>query len=242
VRSDRGSNFIGAKNQASEVNLEQVTRTLTDLGVTWTMNPPHASHFGGVWERKIGQVRRALDAAILATGNRTLSYDELNTFLQEAAAIVNATPLWDAPYDPTEIVPITPNMLLTQKYGNVEQHPELSEKDALAYGPRRWRRVQVMANNFWILWRKHHLLDLQTRNKWTQTRQELAVGDLVLVKEKNANRSSWPIGVVETTHPSHDGVVRSATVRLSQREPSERARRWVRPCCDLVLLQRAAEK
>ncbi|XP_018023547.1 uncharacterized protein LOC108679438 [Hyalella azteca] len=117
VRSDRGSNFLGVKKQSTDIDIERVSRTLADLGVAWTMNPPQASHFGGVWERKIGQVRRALDAAILSTGARALTYDELNTFLQESAAIVNSTPLWDSPLDPNEIAPTTPSMLLTQKFG-----------------------------------------------------------------------------------------------------------------------------
>ncbi|XP_018011847.1 uncharacterized protein LOC108669074 [Hyalella azteca] len=56
VRSDRDTNFIGAKNQDEGINVEQASRCLLDHGATWLLNPPHASHFGGAWERKIGQV------------------------------------------------------------------------------------------------------------------------------------------------------------------------------------------
>ena len=64
LRSDQGSNFMGARNNPED-DFSKLTDQLrsqiqTDWekqGKVWELNPPQASHFGGVWERAIGQVR-----------------------------------------------------------------------------------------------------------------------------------------------------------------------------------------
>lgn len=47
----------------------------------WVFNPPHASHFGGAWERMIGVTRRILDSMLLRNGMKGLTHDTLSTFL-----------------------------------------------------------------------------------------------------------------------------------------------------------------
>ena len=55
VRSDQGSNFIGAqhelKNALNEVKNARIKAYLAEQGCDFLMNVPHASHMGGVWER-----------------------------------------------------------------------------------------------------------------------------------------------------------------------------------------------
>ena len=61
LRCDRGTNFIGAKTElgeaVSELNDKKVEKFMTEYGCKWELNPPHASHFGGVWERQINTIR-----------------------------------------------------------------------------------------------------------------------------------------------------------------------------------------
>ena len=68
-------------------------RALQVKSIEWKLNPPHASHHGGSWERKIGSVRRVLEDALTSIGNRGVAQDEFTTLLAEAASIVNNTPL-----------------------------------------------------------------------------------------------------------------------------------------------------
>lgn len=243
VFSDRGSNFIGAKAQTSQVSTEVVGRQLSALGVVWKMNPPHASNFGGIWERKIGQMRRCLDSTLLATGERPLCFDELNTLLQEAAAIVNSTPLWDTSFDPNDPSPVTPYNLLTQKFGSPTHMPGVTDADILAYGPRRWKRVQLLADHFWEAWRKRYLLELNSRDKWRSKKQPLQVGDVVLVREQNCRRSCWPTGMIQTINTSHDGRIRSATVRmaLGRNSGDKGPRHLERPASEMVVLMRGRD-
>lgn len=52
IRSDQGSNFIGAKNEfEKEFNVHKLTSFLTEQHCDFIMNAPSASHNGGVWER-----------------------------------------------------------------------------------------------------------------------------------------------------------------------------------------------
>ena len=44
---------------------EKMRRYVEVQGCEWKFNPPHASHFGGVWERQRGTIRRVLDAMLL---------------------------------------------------------------------------------------------------------------------------------------------------------------------------------
>lgn len=64
IKSDNGTNFVGAKRELREalaaLNHEQI-QDLISAGVEWSFNPPAASHHGDVWERMIRIVRRILN-------------------------------------------------------------------------------------------------------------------------------------------------------------------------------------
>ena len=95
IRSDQGTNFVGACPLLDNIDLNKVSSTIkSKKDITWQMNPPHSSHHGGVWERRIGSVRRVLEGAILQSGKKCLSRDDFVTLLLESAAVVNNTPLW----------------------------------------------------------------------------------------------------------------------------------------------------
>ena len=84
-------------------------------GCEWLFNPPHASHFGGAWERQIGTIRRVLDAMFAELGSAQLTHELLVTLMAEVTAIVNACPIALVPTDVDEPQPLSPSMLLTMK-------------------------------------------------------------------------------------------------------------------------------
>lgn len=81
LRCDRGTNFVGAKTElkdaSSELNEEKVKKFVTESGCEWELNPPHASHFGEVWERQINTIRRVLDAMFAELGRTQLTHELL---------------------------------------------------------------------------------------------------------------------------------------------------------------------
>ncbi|XP_052708862.1 uncharacterized protein LOC128183749 [Crassostrea angulata] len=122
LRSDRGTNFIGAAKElkVNVINVEEkhLHNFLNEQRTTWIFNPSHSSHMGGVWERMIGTTRHILDAILLDYGSRSLIHEVLTTFLAEASSIFNSRPLVPMSTDPENPLLLSPSSLLTQKTSN----------------------------------------------------------------------------------------------------------------------------
>ena len=242
LRSDRGTNFVGASNQNEQLDLEQIENEFKDQKVKWIFNPPRAPHFGGVFERKIGSIKRIIDACMLQLGpNRVLTDDELYTFLAEATSIINNTPLTAISSDPNDPTPISPATILLQREA-VDPVPldTMTQTDLLSYGSRRWRRVQYLASQFWQRWRQEYLQTLTTRKKWQIPRRSLEPGDVVLIRDLTTTRNRWPLGKIKSVKTSKDGFVRSVTLNLP-RKGDNRERTCVRPITELILLLKASD-
>lgn len=113
IRSDRGTNFVGAVNEL-QINTDNVKDGpiydyLTEQGTTWIFNFPRSSHMGGVWERIIGTTRRIFDFMLLDYGSRSLTNDVLTIFLSEACSIINLRPLIPISSDPENPFILTPS-------------------------------------------------------------------------------------------------------------------------------------
>merc|ERR1712148_157635 len=171
LRSDAGSNFMGARNtiQQNDAPIETTfpdqvlrdVRTSWELqGKIWDANPPLASHFEGVWERAIGQIRHVIDGYLLPQQQRLLSREEFQVMFLVAARIVNSPPLHDAPESPNEAQPITPHHLITQRddscNGKYCRPTNYSHEDLFAYGANRWKRIEALADEFAKYW-KHYI-------------------------------------------------------------------------------------
>ena len=237
IKSDNGSNFLGAINDLKALSYEDLNSRFRSKGVEWTVNPPHASHMGGVWERKIGAVRRVMEATFAVAGNKTLSYDEFTTIIAEAADVLNNTPLWAVSADNNDPMPLTPNDILRPR----DREPptsqeEYSEQDLYRYGRLRYRKVQDLVEEFWARWKQEYMHYLTARRKWTIPKPSLKIGDGVLLIEKNVRRNEWPAGVITEVKLSQVGLVRSATVRLHGSRTSRTATHLTRPINKMVML------
>ena len=109
-----------------------------------------------------------------------------------AARMVNSTPLWEAPESPDQAQPITPHNLITQRDDACNDsyiRPAVyTENDLVAYGAKRWRRVQALAEEFWRGW-KHYIYRIgDKREKWTSPHRNAQTGDTVLIRDKNLPR------------------------------------------------------
>ena len=237
IRSDRGTNFAAAAADAASLD---VGPSPSGLGCTWDLNPAIAPHAGGVWERPVGLVKQALSGCLASTAGRFLSLAEFHTLLLEAAAIVNRTPLWAVQAAPDDPTPLCPDHLLTLKPSPAAAARDLRPDDILATGPKRWRRVQLLAEQFWTKWRLGYLTDLHQRNKWLRPRRNAEVGDVVLLRDAALQRSDWPFAIVVEVHPGTDGLVRRVSLRVPGRRGSAGgAGLFLRHVSQVVLLQPA---
>jgi len=187
LRSDHGTNFIGVKNQDenSLVNTTDIIRDVETQGCEWELTPPKASHHGGVWERQIKTVKSILMTCLYQLGSKSLTRDDFYTFLQECASIMNSTPLWEYSSDPNDPRPLSPSMLLTLRTDSPFLPEIYQTKDLLAYGSKRWRRVQFLSEQFWFRWRRDYLQSLHVRRKLPTEQRSFKVGDVVLLKDRS---------------------------------------------------------
>ncbi|XP_037617248.1 uncharacterized protein LOC119483204 [Sebastes umbrosus] len=227
LRSDCGTNFIGARKELEMDKMVQ--RYLSDQGCSWELNPPHASHMGGSWERMIGVARRILDS-MFQQRNTRLTHEVLCTLMAEVTAIMNARPLIPVSADPEEPFILSPSMLVTQKSGVPPPPGDFSDKDLYT---KQWKQVQALANQFWTRWSREYLPSLQLRQKWTVPHRNLQVGDLVLLRDKQMARNYWPKAKIIATFPGKDGHVRKVEVKTVDQG---NVKTFLRPIAETVLL------
>ena len=182
---------------------EQIAGNVADNGLRWNWNPLLGSHFGGVFESLVKVAKKTLKVIV---GNAGLTDDELQTAIKEVEALMNSRPLTYEGADPRDEPVLTPNHFLVGQLGG-QLAPQVT--DDIAFHPRnRWRLIQNLVRVLWKRWREEYLSTLNTRKKWREAKENLKVGDVVLVVDQNAPRGQWHLGRVEEVFPGQDGQVR----------------------------------
>jgi hypothetical protein len=94
IYSDNGTNFQGAANQLHAIynmlrssEMARVQDFLVNEGCDWKFIPPHAPHFGGLWEAAVKSMKYDLKRTL---GSQVATYEELCTFLAEIEACLNS--------------------------------------------------------------------------------------------------------------------------------------------------------
>ena len=193
LHSDNGSNFVGGERELRE-SLEELEQSrivdeLSQRGIEWVFLPPGAPHMGGIWERLIGSMKRALRMVV---GKSCLTDEVLHTVLIEVESMVNGRPLTYVSMDGRDLDPLTPNHLLLG-CANANLSPgKFQEKEASSR--RRWRQAQTLADHFWNRWRREYLPSLVARSKWQEDKRNAKVGDVVLMVEESAPRGFLALG------------------------------------------------
>ena len=108
------------------------------------VNPPAASHNGGVWERCIRTARKVMKALLK---QQVLDDEALNTLMCEVESIVNGRPITKVSANPRDLNTLTPNHLLLLRAGTAILPGVFSKKDN--YTCHRRRQVQYHSNIFW---------------------------------------------------------------------------------------------
>ena len=210
IRSDNGTNFVGAESELrkawEEMDHQKISEFLLSKKcdwICWERNPPAASHMGGAWERQIRTIRGIM-TSLLRDHSSKLDDESFRTLLCEAECIVNSRPLTTENVGDASSEVLTPNHLLIMKSKVVLPPPGVFQKEDL-YCRKRWRAVQYLSNQFWTRWRKEYLSILQERRKWASPKRNFRVDDVVLRKEDNIPRNQWPLGRVTKVVTSDDG-------------------------------------
>lgn len=159
---------------------------------------------------------------------QVLDDEGLQTALCEVEAILNDRPITTVSDDHNDLEALTPNHLLQLK-GKPIMPPGLFHKEDL-YSRKRWKQIQYLVDLFWKRWIKEYLPLLQERQKWNVARRNLAAGDVVLIVDDTAPRSSWLMARVIKPLPDAKGQVRSVLLKT-------KTSTLERPISKLCLLQ-----
>ena len=145
--------------------------------------------------------------------------DVLGEAVVEIECLLNARPITYV-YDDTEAIsfPLTPSQLI---YGrritaspNTQHHEVVSTHKSFT---KRLRHHKQLLERFAKQWRDEYLLSLRENSypKQKANRESnIAVGDIVSVKNEKSKRNFWKLAKVEKLQAGEDGDVRAATIRI----------------------------
>ena len=89
---------------------------------------------------------------------------------------------------------------------------------------------------------------LQERQRWSKSKQNLKVGDTVIITEDETPRNCWPLARVITAVKDEDGLDRKVKVAVGDRQITEQGKGkrplaiLERPVHKLILLMRREER
>ena len=217
IHSDNGTNFVGASSKLKELstfiterkNQNPIEDFMSNQGVTWKFIPPHAPHFGGLWEAGIKSMKNHLRKVM---GTHVLSFEEMSTVLTQIESVLNSRPLFPLSSDPCDLNPLTPShFLIGRPAASIPDEDLVSQAENSV---KTYEKLQRLYQLFWKRWSMEYISTLQERTKWKRNGlDQVKPGMLVLVKEENLPPLHWKLGRVTDCHAGEDGVVRVVTVQ-----------------------------
>ncbi|XP_044573070.1 uncharacterized protein LOC123257554 [Drosophila ananassae] len=117
IWSDNATNFVGAKNQLSELKRlflsDEHQRAVLNFflaeSIEWKFIPPRSPHFGGLWEAAVKTAKYHFYSVV---GSAVLKADDFQTLVYKIAAVINSRPLVPHSENPADPDVLTPNQFL----------------------------------------------------------------------------------------------------------------------------------
>ena len=179
--------------------------------ITWHHIPERAPHFGGLWEAAVKSAKHHLKRIV---GEQKLTFEEFTTVSTQVEAYLNSRPLLHLDsHSPDGIQPPTPGHALIGK--PLVAYPETA-LPPLQTHHNRWTLCQGIVQQFWRSWSKDYFHQLQAAHKWKDKRPNLAVGDVVLMKDSSEFQTHWGMARVTAVFPGDDGLVRAVEVLVKK--------------------------
>ena len=223
--SDNGRTFTKAAKEIAKlsevVKMKTVQVKARQLGILWKFNVPSAPWWGGAWERMVRSVKTAVKKEI---GTRKLTEDELITYLSEVEAVVNSRPMVAVSEDPSEPLPITPAMLMHGYDPVTDSFAKIGDEESGIRMTQMWKKRTQMQQTFFKKFQKDYIQGLLERQKWHKEKNQIKVGEIVLIDEPT-KRLLWPLGIVEEAVAGRGGLVRSYSIRTAKgvvKRPAQR--------------------
>eukprot|EP00731_Ephydatia_muelleri_P019650 Em0012g475a len=249
IISDNGKTFKAAIKTISKIVKDPVVQGfLIDRRVQWTFNLERAPWWGGLFERRVGLMKRCLKKSI---GQAKVTLDELTTIVAEVDITLNSRPLTYLYAEELE-EPLTPSHLLVGRrlYNlpdpscGVDKDPTYGEKASHATLTRRMKYLGTMLQHFWLRWRREYLTELREHHRYgrlgasTNHHDIVRVGDIVTVYNKNMPTAFWKLAKVHhesevevEDQPVKDGI---RPRRAAFQKARQRIQSWMKELEDEI--------
>jgi hypothetical protein len=193
--------------------------------------PAYASWVGGIYERQIKTVKQCLYKTI---GRAKLTYFEMITQLSDIQNVVNSRPITYVHSDLNEIDALTPNKIL-----KLHSNPRLQLIETESGSDPLWgadysddlhtqlnttlTEQERLFEKYKQMWFSQYLLSLREtikdvfQHSWEN---KISINSIVLVHNKDKPRIFWLMGKVLKLHYGEDGKVRSALLKMPNKQTS----------------------
>ncbi|XP_062535430.1 uncharacterized protein LOC134204669 [Armigeres subalbatus] len=184
-----------------------VISSCAEDGIAFKFIPPRSPSFGGLWEAAVKSLKKHLRSTL---GNIVLTQDEFLTLLIQAEACLNSRPLTQMTSDPNDLEVLTPGHFLVHRSLIAVPEPSLAEVPINRLD--RYQQTQEYLRRIWKQWQSDYLSGLQPRTRWTQQRDNIKVGTMVLLKDDNLPPLKWRLGQVtqvfrgDDEYTAHDRI------------------------------------
>lgn len=216
--SDNGTAFVGAQTTIKTAytywNTKETAKHFQLRNTEWHFSSPAAPHQGGIYEAAVKSMKFHM---IRVIGAKSLTYEQLLTLLAQIEAILNSRPLYPLTDDPADIQALTPAHFLVGE-SLVLPPPFEIPKQTNSIGIKLWRERQSIIKHIWERWQNEFLTSLQERKKWRRERENIKIGQLVLLKSENHPPAHWSLARVIQVFPGKDGLIRNVKVKTANSE------------------------
>ncbi|GFY19008.1 integrase catalytic domain-containing protein [Trichonephila clavipes] len=220
IYTDNATNFVGANSILKKfhklINFpdENLAKYFVSENIDWKFIPPKSPHFGGLWEAGVKSVKHNLKRAIV---NLHFTFEEFETIMIQVEGILkNSRPQTPLSSDADNFDVLTPGHFLIGR--PITSIPEPNLIDVNENRLSRWEKITKVVQPTWKKWKSDYLNTLQARSKWITEKNDLMIGQMVLIKEDFLPINTWPLDRILEVYYGSDGKVRVVKVKTQSGE------------------------
>ncbi|GBO43773.1 hypothetical protein AVEN_79693-1 [Araneus ventricosus] len=215
ILSDNATNFVGTKNEINRLLklMEQqdalFQNFLSEEEITCSHIPPPEHLIMVVFGKLVLNHLKFYFKRVVS--NTCLTYEEFLTILIQTERLLNSRPLKPLSSEVEDLEILTPGHFLIGRPITAIPEPLMM---GLNYNRlNRWQLLTKKVQTIWKHWSKNYLNNLQQRLKWMFKKDNIKIGDMVLIKEDNVPVSNWPLGHVVKLYPGKDNIIRVVDIK-----------------------------
>ncbi|GBL91567.1 hypothetical protein AVEN_23629-1 [Araneus ventricosus] len=215
--SDNATNFIGSNRELRKLhgmvkNPDGVlSGYFSSEGIDWKFLPPRAPNFDGLWEAGVKLLKHHLKRVV---GNSKLPFEEFLSVTTQIEGILNSRPRVPLTTDIEDLNALTPAHFLIGRPINSIVEPNLFEIPECRL--KIWQKLTKMIQIIWKRWSNDYLCNLQQRGKCFFDKNNVRIGNLVIIKEDNMAICNWPLGRIVQLFKGNDNKIRVVGVKTQK--------------------------